>query len=156
MPRNDCSRWAKYANAALLLVAGVNHQWELWLCASDQTCRQLPAPPVLQGLAPDGIDVARQKGATVVAVTQGSLVRVLSSRDDGRSYTPFAVAVDRAETESQSARSLRPAQFLTIGNALLLIQEPTAGSGPSLAVASVDQGASWHTWGPAARGTPTM
>lgn len=143
-------------SAALLLTAAANSQWELWLCQTDQACRQLPSPAALQGLALDGIDIARHKGATIVAVTQGSLVRVLSSRDDGRSYTPFTIAVDRAELEATAARALRPAQLLAIANSLLLIQEPVAGSGASLAVVSIDQGASWHSWGPAALHAPSM
>lgn len=132
--------------AALLLTGAPNSHWELWLCVADQACRVLPTPAQLEGLASQGVDIARQKGANIVAVTQGALVRVLSSRDEGRSYTPFTVAMDRSEFASP-ARS-RPAQLLAIANTLLLIQEPLSGSGPSLALSSPDQGASWHTWGP--------
>jgi hypothetical protein len=136
--------------AALLLTGAKSNHWELWLCVADQPCRVLPTPAQLEGLALQGVDIARQKGANIVAVTQGSLVRVLSSRDDGRSYTPFTVAIDRSELAFAAQPLLRPAQLLAIANTLLLIQEPVSGSGPSLALSSVDQGASWHTWGPVA------
>jgi hypothetical protein len=138
-------------NAALLITAGSNNQWDLWLCTADQPCRQLPSPGELQGLTLDGIDIARQKGASIIAVTQGSLVRVLSSRDDGRSYTPFTVAIDRAEAGPSPRHAPRPAQLLAVANSLLLIQEPATGSGPTLALGSTDQGASWHAWGPDAQ-----
>lgn len=136
--------------AALLLTSTTSNQWELWLCVADQPCRVLPTPAQLDGLAVQGVDIARQKGANIVAVTQGSLVRVLSSRDDGRSYTPFTVAIDRSELAFPARPVLRPAQLLAIANTVLLIQEPVSGSGSSLALSSVDQGASWHTWGPVA------
>lgn len=134
-------------SAALLLTTGGREPWELWLCAADQPCRQLPSPPALHGLSVDGIDVARQKGANVIAISQGSLVRVTSSRDEGRSYTPLTVVVDRHEVRLQSTRALRPAQLLSLPHALFLIQEPVGGGAPSLALVSRDQGASWNGWG---------
>jgi hypothetical protein len=136
--------------AALLLLGAPSSHWELWLCVATQACRVLPTPAQLEGLALQGVDIARQKGANIVAVTQGALVRVLSSRDEGRSYTPFTVAVDTSELEFPVRPVSHPAQLLAIANTLFLIQEPVSGSGPSLALSSVDQGASWHTWGPVA------
>jgi hypothetical protein len=133
--------------AALLLTNAPQNQWELWLCVVDQPCRMLPSPAALQGLTVQGIDIARQKGASIVAVTQGSLVRVLSTRDDGRSYTPFTVAIDRRDSGLAARNTLRPAQLLAVANTLLLMQEWTSGAGDALALSSGDQGASWHAWG---------
>ena len=131
-------------SSALLLTSDTPSQVDLWLCANDQTCRALPVPAQLKGLRFDGIDAARQKSATVVAVTQGALVRVLSSRDDGRSYTPFTVAIDHRDTDQPSINTYRPAQLLAIASTLLLVQEATTGPTGALALSSRDQGASWH------------
>jgi hypothetical protein len=133
--------------AALLLTSTVRNEWGLWLCVADQPCKALPTPTLLQGLALEGIDIARQKGASIVAVTQGSLVRVLSTRDDGRSYTPFTVAIDRRESGAAGRHALRPAQLLAVANTLLLVQESQEKAGSALALSSVDQGASWRAWG---------
>ncbi len=132
--------------AALLLTSDTPNHYNLWMCAVDQPCRELPAPSPLIGMTVDGIDVARQKGATVVAVTQGALVRVLSSRDDGRSYTPFTVAIDHQDACPLELAAYQPAQLLSIANSLLILQEPASGSGPTLALSSSDQGASWHAF----------
>ena len=43
------------------------------------------------------MDLARVRGTTIVALTMGGVVRVASSRDDGRTWTPFSVAFDEAE-----------------------------------------------------------
>ena len=133
-------------SAAVVVTQSDKGQLGLWLCANDSTCRAMPVPPLLAGLKPDGIDAARLQGATVIAVTQGPLVRVVSTRDDGRVYMPFTVALDHLENLILPRETLRPAQLLAIGGTLILYQESQSATTSGVAVSSSDLGASWRTF----------
>jgi hypothetical protein len=89
-----------------------------------------------------GLSAARARGATILAASRGGIVRVFSSRDDGRTWTPPVVAFDSVEAGSDSASV--PARLLSLGDRVLLY----AGAGrerPGYPVlASDDFGASWH------------
>jgi hypothetical protein len=86
-----------------------------------------------------GLSIARIKGVAVMALSRGGVVRVISSRDDGATWTPPVVAFDRAEHGGTT-----PTHLLSLGSKLVLY----AGSGnaresyPSLW--SSDFGTSWQ------------
>jgi len=85
-------------------------------------------------------DVARIGGDTIIARTSGGVTRVVSSRDDGRTWTPWIVAFD-----SQSSQISAPAPFrlLVVADDLLLYSGTPAGERYPLLVSS-DHGASFH------------
>ena len=132
--------------AAVIIVESGRGQLGLTLCAMEQPCKAMPILPILNELRPDGIDLARIQGATVIALTQGDLVRVVSTRDDGRVYTPFTVALDHNDNPFVPKATFWPAQLLAIGGTLLLTQDTKTGSAFSVAVVSNDFGASWRTF----------
>jgi hypothetical protein len=132
--------------AAVIIVESGRAQLGLTLCAMEQPCKAMPILPILNELRPDGIDLARIQGATVIALTQGDLVRVVSTRDDGRVYTPFTVALDHNDNPFVPKATFWPAQLLAIGGTLLLTQDTKTGSAFSVAVVSNDFGASWRTF----------
>ena len=131
---------------AVLVVESGRGQLGLFLCGTDQLCKALPDLPILSELRPDGIDLARIQGATVIALTHGDLVRVVSTRDDGRAYTPFTVALDHNDNPFAPKATYWPAQLLAIGGTLFLTQDTKTGPAFSVAVVSNDFGASWRTF----------
>jgi hypothetical protein len=131
-------------NVAVAISETGNREYGLWHCSSDLPCRLLPAPPIFQALSADGIDVARIRGAIVIAITQGPIVRVVSTRDEGRSYTPFTIALDHGDSVLADGGRYFPAQLLAIGGSLIMTQQ--AESSSALALTSSDLGASWHGW----------
>ncbi len=133
--------------AAVALTRSDGDEFGIELCVLDEPCRSLPLPPILARVSLDGIDVARLRGATVIAVSQGPIVRVVSTRDDGRSYTPFTVAFDHDDNPAAQQVQYWPAQLLAIAGTLLLVQEAKTGNAPSVALVSNDFGASWRTPG---------
>ena len=133
-------------NTAVAITEVGDHEYGIWQCSSDLPCRALPTPPIFQGLSADGIEVARIRGAIVIAITQGPIVRVVSTRDEGRSYTPFTIALDHADSVMAEKGRYFPAQLLAIGGNLMMTQESESSSAPTLALTSNDFGASWHAW----------
>jgi len=132
--------------AAVAVTQTEKGRFGLVLCLSDGPCKAMPLPPLLSEIKPEGIDVARLHGATIIAVTQGDVVRVVSSRDDGRIFTPFTVALDHLDNALSPRNAILPAQLLAIGGMLLLTQESKTRAAPGLAVFSTDLGASWRTF----------
>ena len=133
--------------AAVAVTRSESREWSLWLCVSDEACKALPPPPIFSELPADGLDVARLRGATVLAVSQGHVVRVVSTRDDGRSYTPLTVALDHDDSALPDAETYWPAQLLSIAGNLILTQERRVGDGIAVALVSSDYGASWRPFG---------
>lgn len=130
--------------AAVAVTRSDNGEWGIWLCVANETCKTMPSPPIFAELPADGFDVGRLRGATVIAVSQGPIVRVVSTRDDGRSYTPFAVALDHDDNLETEPVAYLPAQLLPIAGNLILAQEKRAGDAVSVALVSSDYGASWR------------
>jgi hypothetical protein len=92
----------------------------------------------------ESFDVARVSGVTLLAVEMRGIVRVVSSRDDGASWTPPAVAFDASEYPDLHADVAVPSRLLTIGGRVFLYGA-TARSGQSYPLlASDDQGASFR------------
>jgi hypothetical protein len=88
------------------------------------------------------LDVARVSGTTIVALKMGNIVRVTSSRDNGASWTPLAVAFDGGEHPLLGARM--PTEFLTIGRRVLLHGSTSRANETYGLLYSDDQGASFR------------
>jgi hypothetical protein len=119
----------------------------LRLCAFRGRCVAMPMPR-LQGVElPAGIpmDVARVRGTTILAFTFGSVVRVSSSRDDGRTWTPLAVAFDEAEQPDLRAVVRVPGRLLALGERVFLYGGGTRPDETYPVLASDDHGASFRT-----------
>ena len=89
------------------------------------------------------LDIARVGGATVLAVPTQGIVRVASSRDDGRTWTPFSVAFD-PESQPSAVGSGAPERLLVVGARVLLHGIPRASGESYPVLFSDDQGASWR------------
>ncbi len=119
-------------------------------CVYGADCHPMP-PPVFPGVGPATsypLDLARVQGTTVVAVAMHGIVRVASSRDEGRSWTPFSVAYDDAEHRDLRVSVRLPTRLLAVGKRVLLYGgAPKPGDSYSLLV-SDDLGASWRPFVP--------
>jgi hypothetical protein len=86
------------------------------------------------------------RGATILAWERHGITRVTSSRDDGRTWTPVAVAFDAAEHPAVRARRLRaPARLLPLGERVLLYGGAERADQDYLLLVSDDLGASFRT-----------
>ncbi len=116
-------------------------------CPFAGRCGELALPPLLVGASPNTVDIAKVKGTIVLSVAQEGVVRVVSSRDDGKSFTPPVVAFDAAEYPELGAARRAPLRLLALGERLLLYAG--AGTGKSndayVVLASDDQGVSFRT-----------
>jgi hypothetical protein len=83
-----------------VLVVAVGHEGTrevaLYSCAYLGSCVAMPLPHLGASGPPVRypLDVARIDGATIIAAPMHGIVRVTSSRDEGRSWTPLIVAFD--------------------------------------------------------------
>lgn len=113
-------------------------------CSFAGPCATL-TPPSL-GRADLGLDypldLARVAGTTVVALKMGNMVRVTSSRDNGASWTPLAVAYDGGEQPLSGTRM--PTELLTIGRRVLLHGSAQRSNDTYGVLYSDDQGASFR------------
>jgi hypothetical protein len=116
------------------------------LCPAFEHCRDLPIPAALAGATAGSIELsaARARGATILAVTHGGIVRVFSSRDDGRTWTPPVVAYDASDATSV-ARGDVPSRLLSLGGRVLLYAGAEANRREYAVLASDDLGASWRS-----------
>jgi len=117
------------------------------ICRFRAACVELRLPPLAPGLATPHypLDLARVDGAIVLAVAAHGLVRVASSRDDGRSWTPYTVAFDRGEYPELAYRMRAPDHLLAMGSRLLLYGGAHREGQSYLVLASDNAGASWRT-----------
>lgn len=111
------------------------------LCPEHAPCRNLAVPPPLRSLPAQevALSIARIKGVAVIAVTRGGVVRVISSRDDGATWTPEVVAFDRAEHGGTT-----PTHLLSVGSKLLLYAGSNDPREGYASLWSSDFGASWQ------------
>lgn len=136
--------------SALVVAAGrvgeaVNAEVSLFLCPYMTQCRPMPVPEWGQGLSlRQPLDLARTQGATVLAMTHHGIVRTASSRDDGRSWTPFIVAFDRGEQTNLRVQVDDPTQLLAVGKRVLLYGGAPKPGMTYPVLISDDQGASWR------------
>jgi hypothetical protein len=102
----------------------------------------LSVPPLLRAPLADGtsLSIARAKSVSVIATARDGVVRIISSRDDGETWTPPIVAFDREEQGEAPA----PTHLLTLGSTLLLYGGGRAPSDVYPTLRSADFGASWQ------------
>lgn len=109
-------------------------------CALRESCADLSLPPNV----PLGrqVDVARVGRDTIVATSHRGLTRVTTSRDDGRTWTPWTLVFDASAVEAAGLEP--PTKLLAVGDRLLLHGAPRADGGQYLLLVSEDRGASFH------------
>lgn len=108
-------------------------------CAYLGECVKVPLPGFGKGHdVRFPLDVARVSGVTAVSTVMHGIVRVASTRDDGRSWTPFTVACDGAPPGSPC-----PDKLAALGNRIVLSGAPLPG-GVFAALVSDDAGASFR------------
>ncbi len=113
-------------------------------CEYRLTCRALELPDVgPQGQKPRyPVDIARIDGTTVLATSKHGVVRVSSSRDAGKTWTPFTVAFD-AESSGVNTAVKVPSRLLTLGDMLVLYGGAPKPGMTYPVLMSKDHGASW-------------
>ncbi len=134
--------------AAVVAVKAQNsRQVGLMVCPYRDACRPLPLPRFhgVGALPRFPLDIARVGGTTVLAVTMHGIVRVASTRDDGRSWTPFTVAYDDAAHPGLRAQVKVPGRLLAIGQLVLLYGGSPQPSWTYSVLVSDDAGAAWRT-----------
>jgi hypothetical protein len=121
---------------------------EFAVCRGERRCEPLPLPQMapFEPLATETFDLTRSAGTTIIAVSQAGIVRVISSRDDGRSWTPPNVAFDAGELTGPARDREPPFRLVSLGQRVLLYGTSRAGANYAL-LASDDQGASFHPLG---------
>lgn len=119
----------------------------LFVCPHAGRCRVMTMPEYegVDAKPSFPLDVARVDGTTIVASAAQGIVRVTSSRNDGRSWAPLTVALDAAE-HALPAESLVPFRLLTLGHQVILYGASAArrGGGSYAQLVSDDGGASWR------------
>ena len=120
---------------------------ELYACPFAARCSLMPGPKLeaLPGLYEQTLDVARVRGTTVLAVTTKDIVRVTSSRDEGRTWTPFIVAFDAAEHPELRVDNLVPSRLLGLDGRILLYGGGNRSTQTYSVLISDDHGASFRT-----------
>jgi hypothetical protein len=81
----------------------------------------------------------------VLSQAQEGVVRAISSRDEGRTFTPPVVAFDAAEYRELVTGRRVPGRLLALGDRLLLYGGAAKSSEAYLVLASDDQGVSFRT-----------
>jgi hypothetical protein len=87
-------------------------------------------------------DVARVAGVTVIATARSGIVRVRSSRDEGRTWTPDTVAFDWAAQPLATDVKV-PSRLLALDRELWLFGAAERGQSYPV-LYSLDMGASWY------------
>jgi hypothetical protein len=126
-----------------LLVADKASSATLKYCAYRGECRDMTPPPDAPGGIAFPADIARVEGATIVSIYSAGIVRVASTRDDGETWTPFSVAFDTEELESDMVLAA-PARLMALGEQLLLYGGAERADAAYWVLISDDLGASFH------------
>jgi len=136
------------ASSALALIDGQSGEPpRLVSCPHSAACRDVALPLTLSWLAAGRVElsVARIRGVSVLSIADRGIVRVISSRDNGETWTPPVVAYDGDEYPAQS-QAAAPKRLLALEDRVLLYAGAERGvSYPVLA--SDDFGASWRGLG---------
>ncbi len=127
------------------LTSGKVDGMELELCPFRRSCRKMKLPEPRMQAALLTTDVARVQGTTVLAMSSGGIVRVASSRDGGRTWTPLSVAYDAAEHPRAAMGLAAPDRLLALEDRLLLYGGGERQDQAYLVLLSEDHGASWRT-----------
>lgn len=120
---------------------------EIYACPFAARCALMPGPrpDALPGLYDQILDIARVRGTTVLAVTTKDIVRVTSSRDEGRTWTPFYVAFDGVEHPEVRVEMRSPSRLLTIDGRVFLYGGGNRPTQSYSVLISDDHGASFRT-----------
>jgi hypothetical protein len=130
---------------SLVVLTADRERLHLRLCPFAGRCGELPLPALLSGAGSGVVDVAKLKGTLVLSATQNGVVRVISSRDEGHSFTPAVVAFDAAEYPELGAVTRRPpSRLLGLGDRLLLFGAGAKAGDGYLVLVSDDQGVSFR------------
>jgi len=130
---------------SLVALTADRERLHLRLCPFGGRCGELPLPPSVQGAPPSGVDVAKLKGTVVLSSALDGVVRVVSSRDEGRTFTPAVVAFDAAEYPELGLARRAPSRMISLGERLVLFGGPVKGSDQYPLLVSDDQGVSFRT-----------
>ena len=130
---------------SLVVLTAEREKLHLRLCPFGGRCGELPLPPIVQAAGPNAVDVAKLKGTLVLSAAQDGVVRVVSSRDEGRNFTPAVVAFDAAEYPELGLSRRPPLRLLALGERLLLFGGAAKGSDAYPVLVSDDQGVSFRT-----------
>lgn len=120
---------------------------ELFQCAFGGPCSKLQAPGFIQErteVVRGPADVARLDGVTVLAVTMHGIVRVSSSRDGGKTWTPWTVAHDAGAKNGVTTHVASPSRLLVLGSKLVLYGGASRPKMTYPVLVSHDHGASWR------------
>lgn len=130
---------------SLVVLTADRERLHLRLCPFGGRCGELPLPPSVLSAPPASVDVAKLRGTVVLSSAQDGVVRVVSSRDEGRTFTPAIVAFDAAEYPELGLSRRAPTRLLALGERLLLFGGPVKGNDTYPLLASDDQGVSFRT-----------
>ena len=130
--------------AAVAVLQAEERKTSFRLCPHRAPCKVLAVPAPLRAATGEiaSMSIARVKGVSIIATTRAGVVRVISSRDDGETWTPSVVAHDRGE--QQSAPGASPAHLLSLGSRVMLYAGAQRPSQAYPALFSSDFGASWQ------------
>lgn len=110
-------------------------------CSLEGVCSEVPLPTLdTRPLAGD-LDIAWVGSDIILAVVEGRLTRVTTSRDRGQSWTPWVLAFDGRELLPATSKGA-PRRLLHVGDDVLLHGASERGQ-PYLVLASHDHGASF-------------
>jgi hypothetical protein len=130
---------------SLVALTADRERLHLRLCPFGGRCGELTLPPTVQAAPLGAVDVAKVKGTLVVSAAREGVVRVVSSRDEGRTFTPPVVAFDGAEYPELVGVRRPPFRLLALGERLLVYSGGQKSGEPYPLLASDDQGVSFRT-----------
>jgi hypothetical protein len=132
------------ATAAVAILQGDERKTSFRLCPDRAPCKVLPVPAPLRAASGEStsLSIARVKGVSIIATTRAGVVRVISSRDDGETWTPPVVAHDRREQPSVAGAA--PTHLLSLGSRVMLYAGAQRPSQAYPVLFSSDFGASWQ------------
>jgi hypothetical protein len=119
---------------------------ELIWCAHERACVPMRAPArrPFSPLVDSTFDLARVASTTVIAVEERGIVRVVSTRDEGRTWLPTTVAFDAGDAVPPKTDVAVPSRLLAIGQRLFLYGAARRSNETYPLLVSDDQGASFR------------
>jgi hypothetical protein len=123
---------------------GATRAVQLRLCPYHKPCGDMPLPNWGRRGLVYPVDVARVAGTTVVASAAHGVTRVSSTRDDGRTWTPPAVAFDRESGDKEGLSMPAPWRLLAVDGRVLLYGGGRKAEDAYWLLVSDDHGASFR------------
>lgn len=116
----------------------------LRLCPYHKPCVDMPLPDWGKRGLVYPVDVARLSGTTVIASAAHGITRVSSTRDDGRTWTPPAIAFDRESGQKEGLQMPAPWRLLAVEGRVLLYGGGRKADDAYWLLVSDDHGASFR------------